>query len=406
MKRFTALWMYGIVFVTVLAVHAKAQNLLPFNWKVRFASGPVPGLPPPATDGYYPVNLLYSWERQGFSSIDGPGKLVCDFALPSGQISSGMALSIHLLCRIERVSINGKQLHGAIPATSWTGGPETKILIPDGFLKPGENRIEMDVSELGYTGGLSHNFCRLTFDKLTASVDPSVSIEVASANHIFVDTKPTARVHYHALRPGHLQVSIASDFHDKVYARSFSVAAGEGSIPMDLDSLAGKPGFYECTAMLDSGGFAGAVEWIGVSPERIECRSVTQKSTDSYWTEALNELHTVNGNFRIHKVAEWCTADREGYVVEMKSIGDVLITGYYFIPKSPGPHAAIMHVPGYGQRFRPTDFISNHDNVAELGLFVRGHEPNSPGRFEPPNGPTLWGYKIYDEHEYAYRGVY
>jgi cephalosporin-C deacetylase-like acetyl esterase len=65
-----------------------------------------------------------------------------------------------------------------------------------------------------------------------------------------------------------------------------------------------------------------------------------------------------------------------------------------------------MHVPGYGQRFRAADFISGHDHVAELALFVRGHEPNSRGRYEPPNGPTLWGYKIYDEHEYAYRGVY
>ena len=393
----------GIIFQPLVA---RAQNLLPFEWKLHFSSGPVAGLAAPDADGNYPVNLLYSWERQGFSGMNGMGTLSCDFVLPSKPVPSGLALSVHLLCRVERVSINGVDVHGPIPAPSRDPKSATAILVPDGCLRPGKNRIEMTVSDLGYTGGLSHNFCRLSTAPISNDVGPSVAIEVASSNHVFVDKKPIATVRYYSPKAGQLRVLILNDFHDKMAENTFPISAGEGTLPLDLDSLSEKSGFYECTVILDGGGYAGVVEWLAVSPERIQCRTTTGAGFNAYWANALKELNAVKPDFRMRKVAEWCTEDRDGYEVDIKSLGNVEVKAYYFVPRSSGPHAAIMHVPGYGQRYRPQDFISNHENVAELALFVRGHEPNSPGRFEPPNGPTLWGYKIYDAHEYAYRGVY
>lgn len=336
----------------------------------------------------------------------GRGSLACDFALPAGAASSDLTLSVHLVCQVESISINGTKIHGSLSAASWDVGSAATIPVPTDCLHAGQNRIEIAVSGLSYTGGLSHNFCTLSPTSARGNVQGSVRIEVASSDHVFVDRKPAIQVRYHSPDAGRVSVRIVSDFHDKVFEKSFAVEAGEGVLPLELDGLAEKPGFYECTTILDGGGYTGTVEWFAVSPERIQCRKTSGAGFDAYWTEALKELQAVEPDFRMRKVDAWCTGSRDGYEVDLRSIGGVEVKAYYFVPRTEGPHAAVMHVPGYGQRFRSADFISNQENVAELALFIRGHEPNSPGRFEPPNGPTLWGYKIYDEHEYAYRGVY
>jgi len=102
-----------------------------------------------------------------------------------------------------------------------------------------------------------------------------------------------------------------------------------------------------------------------------------------------------------------CSASRDGYIAEMKSFGGLTIRGYYFTPKTPGRHAAILHVPGYGYGWQDHGaFLENQDDVVELALCVRGHGI-SADVFNPGFGvPGVWGYNLCSETDNAYRAIY
>jgi cephalosporin-C deacetylase-like acetyl esterase len=67
----------------------------------------------------------------------------------------------------------------------------------------------------------------------------------------------------------------------------------------------------------------------------------------------------------------------------------------------------VLHLPGYGNGYRDlTGFLENHENVIELALCVRGHGI-SADVFNPGFGiPGIWGYKLCNENEAAYHGIY
>jgi cephalosporin-C deacetylase len=109
----------------------------------------------------------------------------------------------------------------------------------------------------------------------------------------------------------------------------------------------------------------------------------------------------------MHKVDSLSSGNRDGYVIEMKSLDNLTIRGYYFVPRTPGKHAALLHVPGYGWGFQNIDpFLKSTENVIELALCVRGHGLSNDV-FNPGfDVPGVWGYKLCSKQENAYRGIY
>jgi len=101
-----------------------------------------------------------------------------------------------------------------------------------------------------------------------------------------------------------------------------------------------------------------------------------------------------------------CSETRDGFVVEMQSTDDITLRGYYFVPRTPGKHPVVLHLPGYGYGFNHLDgFINRTGDMAELALCVRGHGI-SADKFNPWNDMTLWAYKICDEDKNVYRNMY
>ncbi len=158
---------------------------------------------------------------------------------------------------------------------------------------------------------------------------------------------------------------------------------------------------------MNDGGYSSDVQWIALSPEKIECTNNTVSLYKEYWDETLAELKKIQPEFKLFKVDSLCTASRNGYIVEMKSLEGLTIRGYYFVPKTKGKHAAILHVPGYGYGYDDLSvFLENREDVIELALCVRGHGI-SADVFNPGFGvPGIWGYKLCNETEAAYRGIY
>lgn len=386
---------------------AFTQNLLSPVWRINFGKFSE-NIDKINTDNWKDVNLLLSWERQGFSGEDGSGCIVNEFAIPNNLSASELTLSIGLQCDIEKIYINGKLIGGNLPNQFWSNrGAKTDFDIPQNCLHKGKpNQIAILISNLSYTGGISVNSFSISPKETT--LNSRVKIEIPAKDHLYdVNNENSFSINYNAANEGIIKLSVVNDFHEAIVQNQYKVKKGKGTIHFNFKGSITTPGFYECIAVMNDGGYSSDVQWLTLSPEKIECTNNTTPRFQQYWDEAMAELKKVQPAFKITKVDSLCTATRDGYIAEMKSLDNLTIRGYYFVPKTDGKHAAILHVPGYGDGYQHLGkFMQNQENVIEFALCVRGHGI-SADVFNPGFGmPGIWGYKLCSDKENAYRGIY
>jgi cephalosporin-C deacetylase-like acetyl esterase len=87
---------------------------------------------------------------------------------------------------------------------------------------------------------------------------------------------------------------------------------------------------------------------IAIDPEKVISPVDAQPDFDAFWKKAKAELAKVDPQFKLIRKDSLCTAKRDFYLVEMRSLGNVLIRGWYSVPKKPGKYPAFLHVQGYG----------------------------------------------------------
>jgi cephalosporin-C deacetylase-like acetyl esterase len=386
-----------------------SQNLLSPIWKISFTDTVTARQINSKSNSYKEVNLLLSWERQNFFWQDGTFCLVNDFIIPAMYRDSTFHLTLSLQCDVESIYINGRRISGKMPNPFWSHrGAKTSVVLPDSCIFTGRiNRIAIVGSGLSYTGGKSYNFCQIS--PLQNVENSKVEIIIPADDHLFfIDQKDiTVKIKHNTRNKGVLRFTIKNDFQDTLINKTYDVDEGEGEITVDLAGEKFQPGFYECIAILKSEGYAGDVKWFALSPEKIKCETDTVAGFKSYWDTALNELKIIKPDFNLIKVDSLSMGKRDGYIVEMKSLGNLIIRGYYFVPRTGAPYPAILHLPYYSQDFQPLDpFLQNKENVAELALCVRGHGI-STDVFHPGFGiPGIWGYKLCSESKNAYRSIY
>lgn len=398
------LFVFGCVSNTLFS-----QNLLSPIWKISIGDTSLcqDNLNKTSSNN---INLLLSWERQGYYWRSGKGILSQKFILPDNYKSDDFILAVSLQCDVESIYINGKYVGGNLPSQFWSDkrGVKTECRITGDKLKiGGENTISILASNFTYTGGKSFNTCSLYPSKTICNSELKVSVPIKEHIYSVEDKNAAINIEYKAHQNGSVELYIVSDFHDTLVHKTFSVNAGEGVIPFNFTRDINRPGFYECTAIMKDIGFTGAVRWFTISPDKIECSQKTIPYFKKYWNGALDELKTVAPEFELKKSETLSAGSRDGYIVEMKSLGGLTIRGYYFVPRTGGRHAAILHVPGYGYGFdEGKPFINSNDSVAEFAICVRGHGI-SADVFNPGfDVPGIWGYKLCSETENAYRSIY
>jgi cephalosporin-C deacetylase len=382
----------------VLITSSYSQNLLSPDWKISTET--------PVTLSPKNVNLLLSWERQGYSWMNGKCVLTNEFILP--QIKGKYLLTLALQCDIATIFINDIRIGGEITNTFWTTrGNRTSIEVPDSCLHHGEkNIIKIEASNLTYTGGLSHNICQLALENDIPK--SSVEMSFSTSDHQFdvEDRVIPLTIKIGSSQQGFINLLIRNDYSDTLVFETRPVKKGEAFFTFDMKHYNLKPGFYECIALLNNGTYTGDVNWFALSPEKVACDNTVPVDFDRYWEKALNDLKEVQPNFRIHKVDSLCSSTRIGYVAEMQSIGNITIRGYYFVPRGTGKYPVILHVPGYSYGFSYLgDFKNRVENVAELAICVRGHGISSD-KFNPWNKMTLWAYQACDEEGNVYRSIF
>lgn len=400
-----------LIFVLILLSEIIfAQNFLSPIWKISFNDTSSKLQKNSNLDGWKDVNLLLSWERQGYNWHSGKCCIANKFVIPDNYKDTDFSLSLSLQCDVEGVYVNGKYVGGNLPNQFWSDkrGAQTVYKITKDMLSiADENVIAIDVSNFSYTGGKSYNSCLLTPSKTDDF--SHLNISVPAKDHLFpIDEKNASiNLEYKARQKGSIELFVVSDFHDTLVHKTFEEKAGEGAIPFNFRKDITQPGFYECIAIMKDIGFTGAARWFTVSPEKIACSQEAVPGFKKYWEDALGELKTVAPEFEIKKDETLSAGNRDGYIAEMKSIGGLTIRGYYFVPRTAGKHAAILHVPGYGYGFDDgKPFLNSNDDAIELAICVRGHGI-SADVFNPGfDVPGIWGYKLCSEKENAYRSIY
>jgi cephalosporin-C deacetylase-like acetyl esterase len=141
----------------------------------------------------------------------------------------------------------------------------------------------------------------------------------------------------------------------------------------------------------------------GFQPEKIVSPPDPRPDFESFWMKAKQELASVEPAFKLTKIDTLCTKKRDVYLVEMHSLGNVLIRGWYTVPVAPGKYPAIMQVPGYSGNMQP-GFVDYGEDIIGFGLNIRGH-----GNSQDDINPGFPGYLFYgieDKETYIYRGAY
>jgi cephalosporin-C deacetylase-like acetyl esterase len=384
-------------------VNVSAQNLLPYNWNIDFKNDT--SVNTRHAKAHFTVSTMLSWERQSYFAGDGDCALTSSFNIK--DVSNKYVLTIRMTCNVKSLRVNDKIVVSNLKNQFWNDKMAlTQIPLPRNILKKGTNTIAIDCSELRYTGGVSYSL--LTITPVNDKSKERVLITLPTCDHVCLGDNRIATIHYSTLNKSSLRLHVETDFHHSCLDSVISLSPRDTLFNVDLNKVCSKPGFYQITAVMHGKGYTGNAQWMAVKPEEVNCDNLPAHDFDKYWHEAKTELAAIAPNFRMHKVDSLCCKSlRDVYIVEMKSLGNLTIRGYYFVPRTAGKHIAVLQVPGYGWGFENIDDMLNAkmDRV-ELALCVRGHGISADA-FNPGFGvPGIWGYKLYNSDSIAYRAIY
>ncbi len=204
---------------------------------------------------------------------------------------------------------------------------------------------------------------------------------------------------------GKVEYRVINDFREPVMNRTIDLSLKkkksftDNLVLEDLD-----PGFYEVNIM-----FKGTSDnkkytfRFAKDPGKIVAPADRPDDFDDYWRRARKELAAVEPRFRMIRQDSLCTSLREVYLVEMRSLGNVLIRGWYAKPVKEGKYPAILHVQGYSSN-QTMQWGYPGSDMAVFALNIRGHgnscddiNPGFPGYLQDHLG---------DPECYIYRGAY
>ena len=162
------------------------------------------------------------------------------------------------------------------------------------------------------------------------------------------------------------------------------------------------PGFYKGTLNCSwKGGRASQTVQVGYAPEDILPPLTKEADFQKFWDGSLARLAKVDPQYRLIHQPKLSAGPNDVYEVRMRSYGDVRVGGWYEVPKSKGPHPAMIRVPGYGANMKPVNLFTD---VIVLSFNPRGHG-NSQEDVKGKPG-NYWIRGLDDKEGYYYQGAY
>jgi len=164
------------------------------------------------------------------------------------------------------------------------------------------------------------------------------------------------------------------------------------------------PGFVKVSCTVAESGEESEVtrsKRVGCAPTEVLTELTKEKDFDKFWARSLEELGEVEPNYELIEMPQKEGTDVELYELVMRSFGGVRVRGWLEVPKSQGPHTALLRVPGYTQNMRP---VGDTGGAIVLSFNIRGHGNSTDD--VPGNPKDFWVRGLDDKEDYYYRGAY
>ena len=406
-----------IIISLLLSVSLHSQSILPELWKIKAGDDLAWAQKNFDDSNWITIKPGVGWENAALPGYDGYAWYRVTFTPPSSMKADiekygGLILYMGAIDDVDETFLNGKQIGitGTFPpdyVTAWNT-PRRYNITPDLLLWDQPNVVAVRVYDAGGGGGIYGEPIQLSprdiQDKLVIkpvferedqiilkNSDPLFSIKVQNG----LDDEVTAD----------LMLNINSDFGNQVLKSKYPVSVKKGKTEeIKISFAAIEPGFYKATALLNVGNFVKKTTFsFGYKPEEIISPTDRQPDFDAFWERTKQELAQVDPQFKMIRKDSLCAAGRDVYLVEMHSLGNVLVRGWYSVPSKPGKYPAIIQVPGYSGNEQPA-FVDYGDDIIGFGLNIRGHG-NSRDDVNP-GFPGYFVYNIMDKENYIYRGAY
>jgi cephalosporin-C deacetylase-like acetyl esterase len=402
-------------------IQLPAQNLLTPQWK--FKTGDDIQWAKPETDDseWNEITGGIAWERQGYENYDGFAWYRKKVFIPSSlkkqaTEQEGFILTLGRIDDADYTYLNGELLAktGDLPPDYKVAYDlERKFVIPVSKIKwDADNLISVRVYDGGGFGGM---------------YTPNITLKVAGIEDFIIISpalKETNRIlltHDPIKLPvslkntsseklkGNLVVNITTDFNEKVGEYNIDNISIPKKSTKTHEIEPGKmpAGFYTVTVLFQGNEANATTKFnFGVNPEEIISPVDRQDDFENYWDRARKELAAVDPQYKLIRIDSLCTPDKEWYLLEMRSLGNTLVRGYYGKPVKSGRYPAILHVQGYGTTMIPQWGYQGSDMVS-LALNIRGHG-NSRDNIDPGfrGDPGYLLCQIHDKEMYIYRGAY
>ncbi len=139
-----------------------------------------------------------------------------------------------------------------------------------------------------------------------------------------------------------------------------------------------------------------------VAPEQAVAAPDFANDFDVFWHEAISELQTISPAFKMTLQNEMPDNSKyDTWLVEMKSLGNATVRGWYVVPKGKKNLPAILNVPGYSSEMKAWYGM---EEAAIFHFNIRGH-----GNSKDNVNPGFPGYildGIENKKQYIYRGAF
>ena len=162
------------------------------------------------------------------------------------------------------------------------------------------------------------------------------------------------------------------------------------------------PGFYKGTITCTwEGGRVSQIVQVGYAPQDILPPLTKEPDFQKFWNGSLAKLEKVGPQYRLIHQPKLSEGELDVYEVRMRSYGNVRVGGWYEVPKSKGPHPAIIRVPGYGGNMKP---VNRFNDLIVLSFNPRGHGNSQEDIKGKPS--NYWIRGLDDKESYYYQGAY
>lgn len=327
------------------------------------------------------------------------------------RTKGGLMLHLGRLAACDEVYFNGQLVGktGEFPPNymGYFDNGRSYFVAADKVNYEGDNLIAIKFNEGWNIGGFLEG-AKLSVTTAETNDKISLDVAVADSDYIFSGESPiliTANIENKNQWDidGKLIVTLTTDNYEPIKSDSLNISIeGLKSYSKSFELKNPPPGFYRYIVQLKRNNEVVTEKKfnVGYEPEKIESPIDAKADFAQFWDNNLKELAKVAPYYKLTLKPEYSQHGYDMYLVEMYSLDNELIRGYYAKPRKEGKHPVIVEYMGYGSSPYPAN--QWWDGFAYFVLSIRGQALN-----QPTNRFGKWiTYGLDNKDDYYYKGAF